>query len=232
MRILDSKDERDQVLVKDAPRISQFLCEACRTHFDEVRAHLTARGVEHVVDDALDVRGLDYYTRTAWEFIPVADGRAQATISGGGRYNGLAEQIGASGRQAWASAAGWSGSSSRSRARAARRCCAVDWFCAVDAPAARPTVGALLDEARESGLAAEMDLAGRSLKGQLRHAQRLGARVVSVIGPDEWERRVARVGDDEVRLAGLVPAVIELLMIKAEDHRLPGHGLRRAAGRR
>ena len=93
MRILDSKDERDQALIADAPRISQFLCEACRAHFDEVRAHLTARGVDHVVDDAL-VRGLDYYTRTAWEFIPVADGRAQATISGGGRYDGLAEQIG------------------------------------------------------------------------------------------------------------------------------------------
>ena len=217
MRILDSKDERDQALVKAAPRISQFLCEACRTHFDEVRAHLTARGVEHVVDDAL-VRGLDYYTRTAWEFIPVADGRAQATISGGGRYDGLAEQIGGKRTPGVGFGCGVErvvlALESAGRAPTLRGC---DWFCAVDAPAARPTVGALLDEARDSGLAAEMDLAGRSLKGQLRHAQRLGARVVSVIGPEEWERRVARVGDDEVPLAGLVPAVIELLMIEAED---------------
>ena len=93
MRILDSKDERDRSLIPAAPRIADFLCDACREHLDTVRAHLTARGVAHVLDDTL-VRGLDYYTRTAWEWIPVADGRAQATISGGGRYDGLAEQIG------------------------------------------------------------------------------------------------------------------------------------------
>ena len=173
--------------------------------------------MDHVVDDAL-VRGLDYYTRTAWEFIPVADGRAQATISGGGRYDGLAEQIGGKRTPGVGFGCGVErvvlALESAGRAPALRGC---DWFCAVDAPDARPTVGALLDEARASGLAAEMDLAGRSLKGQLRHAQRLGARVVSVVGAEEWERRVARVGDDEVPLAGLVPAVIELLMIEAED---------------
>jgi histidyl-tRNA synthetase len=217
MRILDSKDARDQALVQDAPRISQYLCEACRAHLDDVRAHLTARGVDHVVDDAL-VRGLDYYTRTAWEFIPVADGRAQATISGGGRYDGLAEQIGGKrtpgvgfgcGVERLVLALEAAGS-----APVLRGC---DWFCAIDAAEARPAVGALLDEARSNGLATEMDLAGRSLKGQLRHAQRLGARVVTVIGPDEWVRRVARIGDDEVPLSGLVAAVIEQLMIETED---------------
>ena len=98
----------------------------------------TARGVDHVVDDAL-VRGLDYYTRTAWEFIPVADGRAQSTISGGGRYDGLAEQIG--GKRT--PGVGFGGGVERvvlalesaGRAPTLRGC---DWFCAVDAPAARP----------------------------------------------------------------------------------------------
>jgi histidyl-tRNA synthetase len=217
MRILDSKDERDQSLVRDAPRISQYLCDACRAHFADVRAHLTARGVEHVVDDAL-VRGLDYYTRTAWEFIPVADGRAQATISGGGRYDGLAEQIGGKRTPGVGFGCGVErlvlALEGAGKVPALGGC---DWFFAVDAPDARPTVGALLDEGRGNGLAAEMDLAGRTLKGQLRHAQRLGARVVTVIGPDEWERRVARIGDDEVPLSGLVAAVIEQLMIETED---------------
>jgi histidyl-tRNA synthetase len=92
-----------------------------------------------------------------------------------------------------------------------------DWFCATDVPEARPRIGALLDEARANDLTAEMDLAGRSLKGQLRHAQRLGARVVTVIGPEEWTRGVARLRDDEVALDGLVAAVELTLMTDTED---------------
>jgi histidyl-tRNA synthetase len=212
MRILDSKDERDRELVSGAPRIGDYLCEACRTHLEEVKAHLTARGVEFVLDDGL-VRGLDYYTRTAWEWIPLGDGRAQATISGGGRYDGLAEQIG--GRRT--PGVGFGCGVERMvleleqlRHEPPARGC--DWFCAVDASEARPRVGALLDQARANGLNAEMDLAGRSLKGQLKHAQRLGARVVSVIGADEWARGVALLRDDEVPLDRLVDDVIELLM--------------------
>jgi histidyl-tRNA synthetase len=218
MRILDSKDERDQPFIPAAPRITQYLCEACRAHLEAVRTHLSARGVEHVLDDTL-VRGLDYYTRTAWEWIPVADGRAQATISGGGRYDGLAEQIG--GRRAPGVGFGCGierlvlALEKEGREPPERGC---DWFCATDVPEARPRIGALLDEARANGLEAEMDLAGRSLKGQLRHARRLGARVVSVIGPDEWSRGVARLRDDAVPLQDdvplelLVPAVADALM--------------------
>jgi histidyl-tRNA synthetase len=219
MRILDSKEERDQEFIPDAPRISDYLCEACREHFATVRAHLTARGVEHVVDDTL-VRGLDYYTRTAWEWIPIADGRAQATISGGGRYDGLAEQIGGKRTPGVGFGCGIErlvlALEKQGREPRRRRC---DWFVAVDIAAARPAVGALLDEARANGLSAEMDLAGRSLKGQLKHARRLGARVVSVIGADEWERGVARLQDDDVPLqddvplARLVVAVEEALML-------------------
>jgi histidyl-tRNA synthetase len=217
MRILDSKDERDQQLAQDAPRISDYLCDACRAHIGEVHAHLEARGVPFIVDDTL-VRGLDYYTRTAWEWIPVADGRAQATISGGGRYDGLAEQIG--GRRT--PGVGFGCGVERmvlelektGHVPAERGC---DWFCAVAVPEARPLVGALLDRARADGLSAEMDLAGRSLKGQLKHAQRLRARVVSVIGAEEWGRGVARLRDDEVPLVNLVAAVADALMTDTED---------------
>jgi len=217
MRILDSKEERDQQFLPAAPRISEYLCEACRAHLARVRAHLTARGVEHVLDDTL-VRGLDYYTRTAWEWIPVADGRAQATISGGGRYDGLAEQIGGKRTPGVGFGCGIERlvlALERAGREPLERGC--DWFCAIDAAEARPRVGALLDEARANGLEAEMDLAGRSLKGQLRHAQRLGARVVTVIGPEEWARGVARLRDDEVPLAGLVAAVELTLMTDTED---------------
>ena len=78
-------------------------------------------------------------------------------------------------------------------------------------------MGALLDLARAENLSAEMDLAGRSLKGQLKHAQRLGARVVTVIGADEWQRGVARLRDDEVPLDRLVDAVAQTLMTDTED---------------
>jgi histidyl-tRNA synthetase len=217
MRILDSKDERDQDLAGNAPRISDFLCDACRAHIGEVHAHLEARGVPFIVDDTL-VRGLDYYTRTAWEWIPIDDGRAQATISGGGRYDGLAEQIGGKRTPGVGFGCGVERMvlelEKLGRAPTDRGC---DWFCAVAVPEARPQVGALLDVARADGMSAEMDLAGRSLKGQLKHAQRLGARVVSVIGPDEWARGVARLRDDEVPLANLVAAVAETLMTDTED---------------
>jgi histidyl-tRNA synthetase len=219
MRILDSKDERDQQLVAGAPRIAEYLCAECREHLETVCAHLTARGVEHVLDDTL-VRGLDYYTRTAWEWIPVADGRAQATISGGGRYDGLAEQIGGKRTPGVGFGCGIErlvlALEKQGRAPEERGC---DWFVAVDVPEARPRVGALLDEARANGLSAEMDLAGRSLKGQLRHARRLRARVVSVIGPGEWSRGVARLRDDavpledDVPLGRLVVTVEEALML-------------------
>ena len=148
MRILDSKDERDQQFVAGAPRITEYLCADCREHLETVRAHLTARGVELVLDDTL-VRGLDYYTRTAWEWIPVADGRAQATISGGGRYDGLAEQIGGKRTPGVGFGCGIErlvlALEKQGRVPEERRC---DWFIAVDVPEARPRVGALLDEAR------------------------------------------------------------------------------------
>jgi histidyl-tRNA synthetase len=226
MRILDSKDERDQQYLPAAPRITDYLCEACRTHLESVRAHLAARGVAHVLDDTL-VRGLDYYTRTAWEWIPVADGRAQATISGGGRYDGLAEQIGGKRTPGVGFGCGIErlvlALEKDGREPIERGC---DWFCATDVPEARPRIGALLDEARANGLVAEMDLAGRSLKGQLRHARRLGARVVSVIGPDEWSRGAARLRDDAVPLEDDVPlerlvrdVALALELMTDTDHR-------------
>jgi len=92
LRILDSKDERDAPFVADAPAFIDLLCETCREHFDALRRHLDAIGIAYVVNPRL-VRGLDYYTRTVFEFTSSALG-AQSTVCGGGRYDGLVEQLG------------------------------------------------------------------------------------------------------------------------------------------
>ena len=202
MRILDSKDERDQALVTDAPRISQLPVRGVPRRTSRRCARTSRRAGSSTSSTMRSCAGS---TTT-----PGRPGSSSRSRTGARRRRSRAaaattaspSRSAASGRRASASAAASSGSCSRSRARAARRRCAGATGSAPSTHRPRVrTVGALLDEARDSGLAAEMDLAGRSLKGQLRHAQRLGARVVSVIGPEEWERRVARVGDDEVPLA-------------------------------
>ena len=93
LRLLDSKDPAMVELNASAPRITERLCDACAEHFAAVRAHLDALGIAHVIDPAL-VRGLDYYTRTAFEFWPAAGGGQQSALGGGGRYDGLVELLG------------------------------------------------------------------------------------------------------------------------------------------
>ncbi len=224
MRILDSKDERDQEFIPDAPRISDYLCDACREHFDDGASAPRRRAASpYVVDDTL-VRGLDYYTRTAWEWIPIADGRAQATISGGGRYDGLAEQIGGKRTPGVGFGCGVERlvlALEKIGREPARRGC--DWF--VRRRRARGAPGRAepcSTRPAANGLSAEMDLAGRSLKGQLRHAQPARApESISVVGPDEWARGVARLRDDEVPeddvpFERLVVAVEEALMLMTD----------------
>ena len=92
LRVFDVKDERVQAALADAPKIGDALCDDCRAHFEAVQAHLENYGVEFELVPTL-VRGLDYYTRTAFEFVDEAIG-AQSSICGGGRYDGLIEQLG------------------------------------------------------------------------------------------------------------------------------------------
>jgi histidyl-tRNA synthetase len=93
LRLLDSKDPAMVELNAGAPKITDRLCDACAEHFAGVRAHLEALGIEHVLDPGL-VRGLDYYTRTAFEFFPGSGGGQQSALGGGGRYDGLVELLG------------------------------------------------------------------------------------------------------------------------------------------
>ena len=207
LRIFDSKDERDRRIVEGAPRITDHLCDDCAAHFASVLAFLDARGIAYRVTPEM-VRGLDYYERTAWEWV-IPGGAAQAgTISGGGRYDGLAEQIG--GKRV--PGVGFGCGTERvvlalEEAGVAPPAAAVDWFCACEDDAGRVALHALVEQARARGLAAQADLAGRSLKGQLRHAERMGARVVTVCRAGDGERGIVRHGETEIAFGDVVDYV-------------------------
>ena len=190
-----------------APLITDHLCAACAEHFAGVRAFLDARAVAYRVTPGM-VRGLDYYERTAWEWVIPGGGAQAGTISGGGRYDGLAEQIGGE----RVPGVGFGCGTERmvlalEAAGVEPPVPVVDWFCACEDDAARPALHALLERARGRGLAAQADLAGRSLKGQLRHAERMRARVVTVCRAGDGERGIVRHGDSEIALGDVVDYV-------------------------
>jgi histidyl-tRNA synthetase len=180
LRAFDSDHEGTRGVMEGAPTIVGALAGEDAEHFAEVRALLDAAGISYVVDPTL-VRGLDYYTRTIFSFVCDALG-AQSEIGGGGRYDGLIEQLGG----APTPAIGWAAGIERillaldEEVEPAGR----DAFVAVADPGQRQRAMALAIELRHAGFSAELDLAGRALKGQLKHADRLGARRVLILEAD------------------------------------------------
>ena len=180
LRAFDSDDEGTQGVMASAPTIVGALEGEDGEHFAEVKALLEAAGIDYVVDPTL-VRGLDYYTRTIFSFVCDALG-AQSEIGGGGRYDGLIEQLGGPATPA----VGWAAGIERillaldEEDELAGR----DAFVAIADPGQRRRAMALAVELRHAGLSAEVDLAGRSLKGQLKQAARIGARRVLILEPD------------------------------------------------
>jgi histidyl-tRNA synthetase len=172
LRVFDVKSERVQAVLAGAPKIGESLCDACREHFAQVRAFLDAYGVRYELVPTL-VRGLDYYTRTTFEFKDEAIG-AKDTICGGGRYDGLIEQIGGPATPGIGFGAGIERLLLSLQA-AAPAPAHVDVFFVCEPSADRARVLPLLAELRRRGLTADMDYASRSLKGQLTQAGRLGA---------------------------------------------------------
>jgi histidyl-tRNA synthetase len=172
LRVFDVKSERVQAALADAPKIGDSLCDACRDHFVRVRECLDAYGVGYELVPTL-VRGLDYYTRTTFEFRS-EDLGAKDSICGGGRYDGLMEAIGGPPTPGIGFGAGLERLLlSISRPSADGR--GTDVFFVVEEGADRSRVLPLLAELRRRGLRADMDYAGRSPKGQLTQASRLGA---------------------------------------------------------
>lgn len=180
LRAFDSDDEGTRGVMAKAPTIVGGLDGEDAAHFSEVRALLDAAGIAYEVDPTL-VRGLDYYTRTIFSFVCDALG-AQSEIGGGGRYDGLIEQLGGPATPA----VGWAAGIERillaldEEAEPAGR----DAFVAIADAGQRQRAMALAVELRHAGLSAEVDLGGRGLKGQLKHADRVGARRVLILEAD------------------------------------------------
>jgi histidyl-tRNA synthetase len=203
LRVFDVKDESVREALAAAPSIDEFLCDECREHFDAVRAHLDAYGVPYEVDKRL-VRGLDYYTRTTWEFIGPEEG-AQSTISGGGRYDYLVEEIGGPPTPGVGFGAGIE-RLHLALGEAPEEPEVIDVFFALDAVDRRSEVLGALARLRREGASADTDYAGRSLKGQLTQAQRLGARTVVIAHEGGFTVRKSGEPDAEIAtLEGFAP---------------------------
>jgi histidyl-tRNA synthetase len=184
LRVLDCKDEACRAATTAMPRFIDHLCDPCREHFDRVRAGLDTLGVPYRLDHRL-VRGFDYYTRTTFEFVSAALGSTQDAIGGGGRYDGLAEMLGGPPTPGIGFGIGIE--------RVLLVCDAEGVFPVAPPPlhayvvdVAGGTVGRdLTATLRRSGLRADRAFDGRSMKSQLKSADRSGALVALIIGPEE-----------------------------------------------
>lgn len=185
MRILDCKSPVCKKIAASAPKITDFLCEDCENHFKKVQEYLNAADVEYTVNPSI-VRGLDYYTNTVFEFISDSIG-AQSTVCGGGRYNGLIEELGGNPMPALGFAIGL------------ERLLMVMDAEGVEIPKPETDmlyIAALGDKAqlkafelvktvRETGLGAQLDIVGRGLKAQMKYANKIGAKFSMVLGDNE-----------------------------------------------
>jgi histidyl-tRNA synthetase len=180
LRAFDADDEGTQGVMASAPTIVERLEGEDAEHFAEVRALLEGAGIAYVIDPTL-VRGLDYYTRTIFSFVCDELG-AQSEVGGGGRYDGLIEQLGGPATPA----IGWAAGIERILLALdeAEEATDRDAFIAVADPSQARRAFTLASELRRAGLTAEVDLAGRGLKGQLKHADRIGARHVLILEAD------------------------------------------------
>jgi histidyl-tRNA synthetase len=180
LRVFDVKNERVRAALADAPTIGDSLCAECAEHFARVRAALDAYGVRYTLVPTL-VRGLDYYTRTTWEFVGPDESTQASTISAGGRYDGLIEEIGGAPTPGVGFGAGierlvLSLQLEGVTAEEPK----LDVFFAVEAGQSALTAVA---ELRSAGFAADTDYAGRSMKGQISHGEKR-ANALVLVGTD------------------------------------------------
>jgi histidyl-tRNA synthetase len=206
LRAFDADHEGTRAVMAGAPLLLDRLAGEDAEHFAAVRELLDGAGLAYELDPTL-VRGLDYYARTVFEFTSDALG-AQSGVGGGGRYDGLIEQLGG----AATPAIGWAAGIERMLLAASEQPVGdalVDLFVAYETPAGRPIAFQLAQEARRAGLAAQLELAGRSLKGQLKQADRAGARFVVIVGEEGATLRDRESGtQDELSADGAIAAVL------------------------
>ena len=203
LRAFDSEHPGTREVMAGAPLLLHQLDPADAEHFAAVRALLDAAAVGYEVDPTL-VRGLDYYTRTVFEFESDMLS-AQSAVGGGGRYDGLVEMLGGPATPGCGFAAGIERMLLAS-GRLPSAAPPVDLYVAFDAPQQRTAAFKVVDEARRARLNAQIELAGRSRKGQLKHADRIGARYVALVGDDTTVLKDMQAGEQRELSAGDVVA--------------------------
>jgi histidyl-tRNA synthetase len=192
LRVLDSKDENDQKLTAGMPLLNEHLCEECGLHFASVRSLLEAMAIPYEVDGRL-VRGLDYYTKTAFEITSTALG-SQDALAGGGRYDLLVEELGGKSTPGVGFAAGIE-----------RLLMVLEKLGKKEVPSTNPKLYLIgINEAaqvwafhkacelRKKGICVEVDYLGRSIKSQMREANRQQAQYVIVLGEEELKNQTAK----------------------------------------
>jgi len=217
LRILDCKEERCKEITKNAPSIIDCLCDECADHFKELQGCLSAMGIQYQINPKI-VRGLDYYTKTVFEIISSHIG-SQGTVCGGGRYDGLIEQIGGPSMHGVGFGLGM------------ERLLLVAESQGVEIPAPKPydvCVVAMGEQARiegfklvmqlrKAGLKCEFDHVGRSMKAQFKYAGKIKARIVAVLGENELAegnvklKDMAKGEEHTVALGDILSKVNELL---------------------
>lgn len=195
LRLLDCKEEECQRIAAGAPRTVDYLCEKCGEHFRQLQAFLNAAGIPFGVDNRL-VRGLDYYTRTVFEVQPRVEG-AQASLGGGGRYDGLIEELGGKPTPGIGFAAGLERVVINLKRQGIKpdSVPAPKVYMAYMGSRARETAWRAVGELRRAGVPAVIGFGRRSLKSQLRQANTLGAKYAIIIGESEVERGEAVIRD-------------------------------------
>ena len=198
MRILDCKSPVCSEIAKDAPVVLDYICDDCREHFEQLKKYLDALGIEYKVNPQI-VRGLDYYTRTVFEFVSVNEKTAGLVIGGGGRYDGLVEELGGAPMPACGFAIGLERllivmEETGVAFPEAPKC---DLAIVTAGDAAMLKALELSAEIRAEGYSVSIDTVGRSIKAQMKYANKIGAAYTVVIGDSELENGVVKLKNME-----------------------------------
>lgn len=193
MRLLDCKSPICKEISKDAPAILDYICDECSAHFESVKKYLDAMNIEYIVNPRI-VRGLDYYTRTVFEFVSTDIG-AQGTVCGGGRYDGLIEELGGPHTPSLGFAMGTGRLLMLLAAQGIElpTPTGCEIYIAPMGEAASLEAMRIVSDMRASGISAQTDVAGRSLKAQMKYAGKIGARYTMVLGDNEIEQGKANI---------------------------------------
>lgn len=190
MRILDCKSPVCSEIAKGAPVVLDYLCDECREHFQKVKSYLDAANIEYIVNPQI-VRGLDYYTKTVFEFVSDAIG-SQGTVCGGGRYDGLLEELGGQHTPSLGFAMGLERLQLVMEAQGCNfpEPSRPDLFIVAMGEKATLKAVEIAKDMRDEGFSVVYDLNGRSLRAQMKYADKLGAKFNVVIGDNEVENKV------------------------------------------